>query len=336
MIVCFDLEGPLSPQDNAYEVMKLVENGDKIFEIISKYDDILTIEGRKNYEPGDTLKLIVPFLLYHGITEEDIKKVSERASIVKGARETVSYLKKKCDVYIISTSYEQHALNIAKKLGIEKENVACTKLRLNYYRDIYTKLDFIEEAERKILDMYPKVDVKYLDKFFFEDVKNRLKSIFEEVVVVGGARKVNAMRNFAKRKGAKISDIVAVGDSITDYKMLREVKDKGLAIAFNANEYALPHATVGLASVDLRYITPLIDSFEKGRSFSIETAEYLENAEIDEIISRVPKELINGIDLEHKPYYSVILNKDDEKLKDILKIHKKYRMIVRGEAGKLG
>ena len=71
-LICFDLEGPLAPQDNAYELMKLFPNGGKIFEVISRYDDLLTLEGRENYEPGDTLALIVPFLAYHRITEEQI------------------------------------------------------------------------------------------------------------------------------------------------------------------------------------------------------------------------------------------------------------------------
>jgi predicted HAD superfamily phosphohydrolase len=48
--ICFDLEGPLSPQDNAYELMKLFPNGDKIFEVISRYDDLLTLEEREDYE----------------------------------------------------------------------------------------------------------------------------------------------------------------------------------------------------------------------------------------------------------------------------------------------
>ena len=61
--ICFDLEGPLSPQDNAYELMKLFPNGDRIFEVISRYDDLLALEGKEDYEPGDTLSLIVPFLV---------------------------------------------------------------------------------------------------------------------------------------------------------------------------------------------------------------------------------------------------------------------------------
>jgi len=38
-LICFDLEGPLAPQDNAYELMKLFPRGGKIFEVISRYDD---------------------------------------------------------------------------------------------------------------------------------------------------------------------------------------------------------------------------------------------------------------------------------------------------------
>ena len=75
--ICFDLEGPLSPQDNAYELMKLFPQGDRVFEIISRYDDLLTLEERPDYEPGDTLALIVPFLLYHGIGEEDIRRLAQ-------------------------------------------------------------------------------------------------------------------------------------------------------------------------------------------------------------------------------------------------------------------
>ena len=103
MIIFFDLEGPLSPQDNAYEVMKLIgDEGARIFEAISKYDDILALEGREGYEPGDTLALIIPFLMLHGITEEDIKRVSERATLVRGAKYLFERLRAEgWDIYII-------------------------------------------------------------------------------------------------------------------------------------------------------------------------------------------------------------------------------------------
>ncbi len=91
--VCFDLEGPLSPQDNAYELMKRFPNGDKVFEVISRYDDVLTLEERGNYEPEDTLALIVPFLVLHGVSENDIKTLAVKAGLTGGAKELILWLK---------------------------------------------------------------------------------------------------------------------------------------------------------------------------------------------------------------------------------------------------
>ncbi|GAG18116.1 unnamed protein product, partial [marine sediment metagenome] len=90
--IAFDLEGPLSPQDNAYELMKLFPNGDRIFEVISRYDDLLTLEEKEDYEPGDTLALIVPFLVLHNITEADISRLAGEASLTGGADKLISWL----------------------------------------------------------------------------------------------------------------------------------------------------------------------------------------------------------------------------------------------------
>ena len=77
--ICFDLEGPLCLRDNAYDLMKMIPSGDTIFEVISRYDDLLTMEGRADYEPGDTLALILPFLVLHDISEADIASAATKA-----------------------------------------------------------------------------------------------------------------------------------------------------------------------------------------------------------------------------------------------------------------
>ena len=133
--ICFDLEGPLSPQDNAYELMKLFPNGDKVFEVISRYDDLLTLEEREDYEPGDTLALIVPFLVLHNISEADIASLASKASLTGGAAKLVSWLEYSgWKVFCISTSYEQYAIHITQKLGIYAHNVACTSFPLDKFR----------------------------------------------------------------------------------------------------------------------------------------------------------------------------------------------------------
>jgi energy-converting hydrogenase A subunit R len=225
-VVCFDLEGPLSPQDNAYEVMGLFENGLRIFETISRYDDLLALEGREDYEAGDTLMLIAPFLVYHCITEDDIKQVSKKAMLVEGARDLISELKKNgFEPDIISTSYEQHAHNIGWQLGVALENISCTKFPLDRYIMDLGEEDsgFIARVEQDILDMYPPInDMKVkmrLDKFFFSELPSSpFGKIMDKMSVVGGARKVVAAERISELHEIGLADLVVIGDSITDFR----------------------------------------------------------------------------------------------------------------------
>ncbi len=340
--IFFDLEGPISPQDNAYNVLGLGKNGKRVFEVISRYDDILTLEKRNNYEPGDTLKLIVPFLIHNKISECDIKKVSKRAGLVPGIKETISKLKSLgWDVYIISTSYRQHAQYIASKVGVGWKRVACTKMPLNDYLAQFSDEDLlmVAEMEERILGkLYPPSDdqkiVSELDEFFFRKLpKSSLAGILEDIMVVGGQSKVDAMMKFAK--DGDLSKSVAVGDSITDFKMLDKIRrEGGLAIAFNGNEYSIPHADVAVATVDQRFLLPITSAFEKGgREQAIKKAEVLMDAPMGEILKEMPKDIAGTIlgGITPPKYHNAQLNTNK-----IIEIHKKYRMLLRGDAGKLG
>lgn len=323
-VICFDLEGPLSPQDNAYEVMGLFENGLRIFETISRYDDLLALEGREGYEAGDTLALIAPFLVYHGISEEKITEVSKKAILVNGAKELISKLKKTgWEVYIISTSYEQHAYNIATQVGVSPAKTYCTIFPLDWYRKELEGKDtsIISGAEKEILEMYPPInDMKLkmrLDRFFFGDLpKTPLGRIMEEMEVIGGERKVKAAQNIAEEHGIDLKDLVVVGDSITDFKMLKAVNDaSGLAVAFNGNEYAIPHATIGIATTNMMNLIKILEQWKGGGREGV----------IKSFAERKDKK---------EPFIHVLSNRED--FSDVIGIHKKIRNMVRGRAAKLG
>jgi len=301
MIVCFDLEGPISPQDNAYELMKLILNGGEIFSKISKYDDILALK-KKDYEAGYTLALILPFLISHKINEDDIKRVSEKAKINEGVKELVSILKKKHKFYIISTSYEQHAYSIGKRIGVPKEDIYCTKFPINDY--LHYDID-LQEAEKEILNLKDHNIEEFFNNFY-EKIDKDIKKIIENTKVIGGKYKTEAIYKILERENENIKSVVAVGDSITDFKMLKAVKEKGgISIVFNGNEYAIPYAEFAFAGTNLLPLAYFIESKNK-------------------------KEFIkkwNGEGYFHH------VNKDIEK---IILIHKKYRNIMRGKAGELG
>ncbi len=326
--ICFGLEGPLSLQDNAYELMKLFPNGDKIFEVISRYDDLLALEERENYEPGDTLALIVPFLVLHDISENDIAALTTKASLTGGAAELVFQLQSRSwKVFCISTSYEQYAIHITQKLGIYAHNVACTPFPLDGLRATLGKGDstLLQQTEQDILTMSPVDDddkiKQRLDYFFWEKLPTTdLGTIMKEVEPVGGRRKVAALNKFADTYEQPLSRWVVIGDSITDFRMLQAVEEAGgLAIAFNANEYALPCATMSLASTSISDLMEVSEAWQKsGRKGA------------EKIVRE--KEKIGGTG--DRGYFHWLSGR--ENIDEVIDIHKRIRRLVREEAGKLG
>ena len=326
--ICFDLEGPLSPQDNAYELMKLFPNGDKIFEVISRYDDLLALEGREDYEPGDTLALIVPFLVLHDISENDITALATKASLTNGAAELVSWLQyKNWKVFCISTSYEQYAIHITHKLGIYAHNVACTSFPLDKFRATLRKEDsaLLQQTEQDILTMSPVDDddriKQRLDYFFWEKLPTTdLGTAIKEIKPVGGRRKVAALNKFADAYDQPLSKWVVIGDSITDFRMLQAVEEAGgLAIAFNSNEYALPYATMSLASTSISDLMEVSEAWQKGGRKGAE-----------KIVKG--KEKIGGTG--DRGYFNWLSGSKD--IDEVIEVHKRIRRLVREEAGKLG
>ena len=318
--ICFDLEGPLSTQDNAYELMKLFPNGDKIFEVISRYDDLLTLEEREDYEPGDTLALIVPFLILHNISGNNIATLAAKASLTGGAAQLISWLEAKgWKVFCISTTYEQYAIYITQKLDIYAHNVACTPFPIDKFHQALGKEDL------NILTMQPVADderiKQSLDYFFGEKLPaTKLGEAIKQVKPVGGRRKVAALERFADKYDQPLSRWVVVGDSITDFRMLQAVEAKGgLAIAFNANEYALPYATMSLASTFISDLTDVLPAWQKGY-----------RKEIEKVIRA--KEKVGG--REDRGYFHWLSGR--ENIDEVIEIHKRIRRLAREEAGKLG
>jgi energy-converting hydrogenase A subunit R len=326
-LICFDLEGPLSPQDNAYELMKLFPNGDKIFEVISRYDDLLTLEEREDYEPGDTLALIVPFLILHNITEENIAELAAKANLTGGADKLIYWLQSSgWKVFCISTSYEQYAIRITHKLGIYAHNVACTAFPLDQLRATISPEEkkLMQKAEEDMLTIKLDDDEKIkssLDKFFWERLpETDLGAAIREVKPVGGRRKVAALEKFADKYMEPLSKWVVIGDSITDFRMLKAVEEaKGLAIAFNANEYALPYATMSLASTNISDLQTALEAWQKKkRGWTERVVKY--------------KEKWRG--KEDNFYFHWLAGRKE--LDNVIEVHKKFRQMVREEAAKLG
>ncbi|MBI3931757.1 MAG: hypothetical protein HY325_07005 [Chloroflexi bacterium] len=308
--------------------MKLFPNGDRIFEVISRYDDRLTLEEREGYEPGDTLALIVPFLILHNISEADITRLAAKAALTGGADQLIAWLEHGgWKVFCITTTYQQYATHITQKLGIYAHNVASTPFPLNKLKQTLAKEDtaLLQAVEEEILSRHPLVDderiKQSLDDFFREKLPTtELGVAIKEVKPVGGRRKVAALNRFAETHTQPLSNWVVVGDSITDARMLQAVEAAGgLAIAFNANEYALPYATMSLASTSIADLTEVLQSWQKGQRKGVE---------------KIVKQKEKSGGKEDRGYFHWLSGRKD--IDDVINIHQRIRRLVREEAGKLG
>ena len=334
-LIFFDLEGPLSPQDNAYEVMGLIPDGHRLFEVISRYDDLLTLEGREDYEPGDTLRLIVPFLVRHGITAEDVRRVSDTAGLVPGAADLMARLGSEgWEVYVVSTSYEQHATNIGGKLGLPLTAIHCTRIAFERLRARLSQehLRQVAAMETTILrDLYSdelssgtkdELIQKQLDRFYWgSGLAEALALPGEAVTVVGGRRKAWAMEAVARARGSSLRQAAFVGDSITDIQGARLIESLGgLAIAFNGNAFILPHVTVAVAATRLDSVYSVLEAWVSGG-----------RARAKRMIGEAPKR-----SKDDGPYFHWMVGSEEARLNEVIALHKVFRLRMREAAAKLG
>lgn len=331
-LVFLDLEGPLTPMDHAYEVAGLFPAGKEIFTHLSSYVGRALQDG-DTYQAGETLALLVPFLLRHGITDEQLLKVSRQATLVNGSEMVIKRLVQDgASPYIISTSYKHHAKTVGARLGVPQENILCTPLKLsalflNYYAE---QLSAWAETRIQELKDSPEQLKRCLDAFFLQYLpESGYGNPLERTPVLGGKRKAEAVRKISEGIGVPLSRTIAVGDSITDAEMLRAVREEGgLAVAFNANRYALENANVALASPDMRYLLPLIYNFWPA---GLEGVKRFIRAR--EQISAPRKEGSPITELPGIGNFNFLEEGVD--LTTVLEVHRQARSLVRGQAANL-
>ena len=62
-----------------------------------------------------------------------------------------------------------------------------------------------------------------------------------------GARKLKPSKMLRKKPACQLSDVMYVGDSITDVEAFKLVRENGgLTVSFNGNEYAVRNAEVAV------------------------------------------------------------------------------------------
>lgn len=339
-----DCEGPLSINDNAFELAgHFIPQGENFFSKVSKYDDILVDEvKRPGYNAGDTLKLIIPFLIAYGANNQKVIDYSrENVVMVPGAKETINMVKDMMPSFIVSTSYGQYINALCNLIGFPFENTYYTKADLDKHSLSVEEKEKIMEIKNIIVE---DADFDALDRIFFEEIPQmEIGQILSEVKTVGGLGKKLAVDDILERNNAPASNVMYVGDSITDFEPLKFVKDNnGVSVSFNGNEFALnaaeiaiisPHtiATSILADLHSKFNSDYVKQFVEG--YSIDPERALFNFRVNfELLDEFRK--VFGSESVDLPVMELI---NDQNREELVEKSIKCRKKIRGDSiGGLG
>lgn len=332
-----DCEGPISVNDNAFELAgHFIEDGEKFFQIVSHYDDILVDEiKRPGYNAGSTLKLILPFLKAYGATNLNMREFSSRnVLLIPGARATLGLLQFIMPSYIVSTSYEPYIQALCDLTNFSFNQCYCTRLDLDSHPLSEQEGKKLKEFRSSIVSD-PEFD--NLERIFWEDIPGmEIGSLIEEVKPVGGEAKKEAVLDIMAKNGFQAQDLMYVGDSITDVEPLHFAKEnEGIALSFNGNEFALDNASIAVIS-DNTVITSIIaDLFNRyNRNVVLEFAASFEK-DPEKAVKDHPVNPQLAFKLAETNTKLEIITEDN--LEELKKDSCKFRKEVRGESiGGLG
>jgi energy-converting hydrogenase A subunit R len=353
-----DCEGPISKNDNAFELTAhFIPEGDKLFANISKYDDVLTDVLRKpGYSAGSTLKLVLPFFKAYDVTDKQMENFSEKNIVlIANSKNTLQQVMGVADAFIVSTSYEHYIRALCKALAFPYENTYCTKLSLDKYAITQQEKKRLKEIAKEISQMQiitipPKAKkigdflrndqmaIQRLDEIFWNEIlKMGSGKLLTDVVTVGGEQKAEAIRDAVKRLSSKLADVMYVGDSITDVEAFKLVRaNGGLTVSFNGNSYAVKNAEVAVLSennIVTAVIAVLFSRFGQEKTMNALRSwsyEALEKSGVGDALLRQ----LSGFYPDALPKAQIVTAENTEML---VKESSEFRKKVRGVAiGRLG
>jgi energy-converting hydrogenase A subunit R len=353
-----DCEGPISKNDNAFELTaRFVPNGDRLFALVSKYDDVLAdIVKKEGYKAGDTLRLILPFLKAYGATNKKIREFSARnILLVPGAKGTLTFVRKLFPSFIVSTSYEQYISALCTVTGFPFENSYCTRLNIDKY-------DIPDEETKKLKKLgkeiaaLPMIEIsksatsvnefsgrdqqtlERLDEIFWKEISQMESGrMLVEVNPVGGTEKARAVGDIVEKMRCSLDRVMYVGDSITDAPALRLVRENGgLAVSFNGNSYSVRESDVAVLSGDTTVTSVLAEVFSRlGKEGTVRLVAEWSLAGIEKYC--VVPELCERMALLFSGGFLRVENVNADNMNCLMKESSVFRKTVRGEAiGKLG
>jgi energy-converting hydrogenase A subunit R len=127
--------------------------------------------------------------------------------------------------YIVSTSYEPYIRALCDLTNFSFNQCYCTRLDLDSHPLGNADQEKLRQFRLSIVD---DPDFDNLERIFWEELPEmEIYSLVEEVDPVGGEAKKEAVLDIMGKRSFQASDLMYVGDSITDVQPLNFAKENG-------------------------------------------------------------------------------------------------------------
>ena len=278
-----DCEGPIAKNDIAFELAThFVPEGDRVFDIIRKYDYAhANFPKRRDYTAGNASKLVLPFLLAFDADNKTVEEFSAvNLVLLKGSTETMNYVHKISEAFIVSTSYEHYVRALCREVGFPLENTYSTEVNLDEFELTTKEKSKLKSLAWEIggmpsinipsyakslrdLSSRDQATISRLDKIFWKEITGtRCRRVFSDVNIVGAAEKANAVQDVAENLSSPLKDLMYVGDDATDVEAMKFVRGGGgLTVSINGDRGAVRNAELAVLSDNSAPISVLADVF---------------------------------------------------------------------------
>ena len=278
-----DCEGPVGKNDIARELAAhFVPEGDRVYDLIRMYDYVhANFPKRRDYSVGNASKLVLPFLLAYDASNKSVEEFcAANLVLLKGGKETMSYVPTISEAFMVSTSYEQYVRALCREVGFPLENTICMEVNLDEFALTAKEKAKLKGLAWEIGGMPPisippgakgmhdfsnrdRETISRLDRILWKEVAGTpCKRILSDVRIIGGKEKADAVREISDNLSTSLKDMMYVGDDWTDVEALRLVHEcGGLAVAINGDGPAVKSAELAVMSDTSAAIAVLADVF---------------------------------------------------------------------------
>jgi energy-converting hydrogenase A subunit R len=183
--------------------------------------------------------------------------------------------------------------------------------------------------------------IEDLNDFFWIDSKSYYMKVMNQVIVRGGKRKELAVEEISKKTKIPISEMIALGDSITDINMLQRLSDEGgIAVSFNGNKFSVNYANVALTTRNGLGALPIFQELKNKNNFledwELNFVKFQDDPQIipNNLISPQCKDFF--VKYNFVPEIINLRNKSSEEIKEIILRQEEMKKFMRGWVGDLG